>query len=44
MLDGITVSGVLHRPEAIVQALGEAMLRTTSLQILNSSRDFSTVN
>jgi len=31
-----------HRFEAIVQEMGEAMLRTAYSQILNSSRDFST--
>ncbi|MGH7055228.1 MAG: hydantoinase B/oxoprolinase family protein [Stellaceae bacterium] len=31
-----------HRLEAIVQEMGEAMLRTSYSQILNSSRDFST--
>ena len=42
MLDRITVSVVQHRLEAIVQEMGEAMLRTAYSQILNSSRDFST--
>lgn len=42
MLDRITVSVVRHRLEAIVQEMGEAMLRTAYSQILNSSRDFST--
>src|SRR5881397_2316227 len=41
MLDPITVSVLTHRFEAIVQEMGEAMLRTTYSQILNSSRDFS---
>ncbi len=44
MLDRITVSVVQHRLKAIVQEMGEAMLRTTSSQILNSSCDFSTVD
>jgi N-methylhydantoinase B len=43
MLDRITVSVVQHRLEAIVQEMGEAMLRTPSSQFVNSSRDFSTV-
>ncbi len=42
MLDRITVSVVQHRLEAIVQEMGEAMLRTAYSQILNSSQDFST--
>ena len=42
MLDRITISVVQHRLEAIVQEMGEAMLRTAYSQILNSSRDFST--
>jgi N-methylhydantoinase B len=42
MIDRITVSVVQHRLEAIVQEMGEAMLRTAYSQILNSSRDFST--
>jgi N-methylhydantoinase B len=42
MVDRITVSVVQHRLEAIVQEMGEAMLRTSYSQILNSSRDFST--
>jgi N-methylhydantoinase B len=41
-MDPITVSVVRHRLEAIVQEMGEAMLRTSYSQILNSSRDFST--
>src|SRR5947199_6894565 len=41
-LDRITVSVIQHRLEAIVQEMGEAMLRTAYSQILNSSRDFST--
>ena len=42
MLDRVTVSVVHLRLEAIVQEMGEAMLRTAYSQILNSSRDFST--
>jgi N-methylhydantoinase B len=42
MIDRITVSVIQHRLEAIVQEMGEAMLRTAYSQILNSSRDFST--
>src|SRR5438093_3218032 len=42
MLDPITVSVLTHRFEAIVQEMGDAMLRTAYSQILNSSRDFST--
>jgi N-methylhydantoinase B len=41
-IDPITVSVIQHRLEAIVQEMGEAMLRTAYSQILNSSRDFST--
>ena len=41
-VDPITVSVIQHRLEAIVQEMGEAMLRTAYSQILNSSRDFST--
>src|SRR5499426_1536039 len=41
-LDRITVSVIQHRLESIVQEMGEAMLRTSYSQILNSSRDFST--
>jgi N-methylhydantoinase B len=41
-LDAITVSVVQHRLHAIVEEMGEAMLRTAYSQILNSSRDFST--
>ena len=40
--DRITISVIQHRLEAIVQEMGEAMLRTAYSQILNSSRDFST--
>src|SRR5579859_4186500 len=41
-VDAITVSVVRHRLESIVYEMGEAMLRTSYSQILNSSRDFST--
>jgi N-methylhydantoinase B len=41
-LDPITVSVIQHRLTAIVEEMGEAMLRTSYSQILNSSRDFST--
>ncbi|MBI4220767.1 MAG: hydantoinase B/oxoprolinase family protein [Chloroflexi bacterium] len=41
-VDQITVSVLTHRFESIVQEMGEAMLRTSYSQILNSSRDFST--
>jgi len=40
--DPITVSVVQHRLRGIVEEMGEAMLRTSFSQILNSSRDFST--
>ena len=39
--DAITTSLVEHRLFAIVEEMGEAMLRTAYSQILNSSRDFS---
>ena len=42
LADPITVSVVQHRLQAIVEEMGEAMLRTSYSQILNSSRDFST--
>ena len=42
MPDPITVSVVQHRLVGIVDEMGEAMLRTSFSQILNSSRDFST--
>src|SRR5215472_9665538 len=38
----IVTSVVQHRLLAIVEEMGEAMLRTSYSQILNSSRDFST--
>ncbi len=41
-VDPITISVVQHRLFAIVEEMGEAMLRTAYSQILNSSRDFST--
>ena len=41
-LDPVVVSVVRHRLLAIVEEMGEAMLRTSYSQILNSSRDFST--
>jgi N-methylhydantoinase B len=41
-IDPITVSVIQHRLHAIVEEMGEAMLRTSYSQILNSSRDFST--
>ena len=41
-IDPITVAVVQHRLHAIVEEMGEAMLRTAYSQILNSSRDFST--
>ena len=42
MLDRVSLSILQLRLEAIVQEMGEAMLRTAYSQILNSSRDFST--
>ena len=42
MVDPITVSVLTHRFHAVVEEMGEAMLRTAYSQILNSSRDFST--
>jgi N-methylhydantoinase B len=41
-LDPVVTSVVQHRLLAIVEEMGEAMLRTSYSQILNSSRDFST--
>ena len=41
-VDPITVSVVRHRLHAIAEEMGEAMLRTSYSQIINSSRDFST--
>ena len=40
-VDPITRSVVQHRLSSIVVEMGEAMLRTSYSQILNSSRDFS---
>ena len=42
VIDPVTVSVLTHRFAAIVEEMGEAMLRTAYSQILNSSRDFST--
>src|SRR5438128_4815321 len=41
-VDPITVSVIHNGVLAIVEEMGEAMLRTSYSQILNSSRDFST--
>ena len=41
-VDPVTVSVLQHRLHAIVEEMGEAMLRTSYSQILNASRDFST--
>ena len=41
-VDPIVASVIQHRLLAIVEEMGEAMLRTAYSQILNSSRDFST--
>ncbi len=41
VVDPITTSVIQHRLTAIVEEMGEAMLRTSYSQILNSSRDFS---
>jgi len=40
-VDPITVSVIQHRLSGTVEEMGEAMLRTSFSQILNSSRDFS---
>ena len=40
-IDPITRSVIQHRLTAIVEEMGEAMLRTSYSQILNASRDFS---
>jgi N-methylhydantoinase B len=40
-IDPITRSVIQHRLSSIVTEMGEAMLRTSYSQILNSSRDFS---
>ncbi len=42
IVDPIVASVIRHRLLAIVEEMGEAMLRTSYSQILNSSRDFST--
>ena len=42
MTDPITVAVLQSRLFAIAEEMGEAMLRTSYSQILNSSRDFST--
>src|SRR5882757_1870469 len=42
VVDPIVKSVIQHRLLAIVEEMGEAMLRTAYSQILNSSRDFST--
>ena len=39
--DPVTLAVLENRFRAIVEEMGEAMLRTTYSQILNSSRDFS---
>jgi len=39
--DPVTLAVLDNRFRAIVEEMGEAMLRTTYSQILNSSRDFS---
>lgn len=41
MVDPITRAVIGHRLETVVVEMGEAMLRTSYSQILNSSRDFS---
>ena len=41
-VDPITVSVIQHRLQSIAEEMGEAMLRTSYSQIINSSRDFST--
>ncbi len=40
-IDPVTTSVIQHRLTGIVEEMGEAMLRTSYSQILNSSRDFS---
>ena len=42
LVDPIVTSVIQHRLLASVEEMGEAMLRTSYSQILNSSRDFST--
>ncbi|MBY0333653.1 MAG: hydantoinase B/oxoprolinase family protein, partial [Acetobacteraceae bacterium] len=39
--DPVTLAVLDNRLRAIVEEMGEAMLRTSYSQILNSSRDFS---
>ena len=41
LIDPVTTSVIQHRLTGIVEEMGEAMLRTSYSQILNSSRDFS---
>jgi len=41
MIDPVTVAVLQNRLAAIAEEMGEAMLRTSYSQILNSSRDFS---
>ncbi|MBT4043659.1 MAG: hydantoinase B/oxoprolinase family protein, partial [Rhodospirillaceae bacterium] len=41
-VDPITASVIQHRLVAVAEEMGEAMLRTSYSQIMNSSRDFST--
>lgn len=41
VVDPITASVIQHRMTGVVVEMGEAMLRTSYSQILNSSRDFS---
>jgi N-methylhydantoinase B len=41
MTDPVTIAVLQNRLNAIAEEMGEAMLRTTYSQILNSSRDFS---
>ena len=40
-MDPVTLAVLDNRLRAIVEEMGEAMLRTSYSQILNSSRDFS---
>jgi len=41
MIDPVTTAVLQNRLAAIAEEMGEAMLRTSYSQILNSSRDFS---
>jgi len=41
MIDPVTIAVLQNRLAAIAEEMGEAMLRTSYSQILNSSRDFS---